>query len=108
MPRCRVADTPLKRMRGLLGLDGLPVGEGLLIRPCKAIHTCGMRFALDVRFYDRQGRLVRAMSGVRPGRWWIWGGWRAHSALECAAGDSSFKDCYSLDHVEFLPATRQK
>ena len=89
-PRYAVAATPWARMRGLLGRKGLPPGEGLLITPCNAIHTLGMRFAIDVRFYDRRGRLVRAVPNVRPGKWWVWGGWRAHCVLECAAGDPAF------------------
>ena len=81
------ADTPLRRMRGLLGKSALSSGEGLLIVPCNAIHTLGMRFAIDARFYDRHGRLIRTVLNIRPGRLWIFGGFRAHSVLECAAGD---------------------
>lgn len=95
-PHYEIADTPWARMRGLLGRNGLPSGEGLLISPCNAIHTLGMRFAIDVRFYDRQGRLVRESLGVPPGRWWVWGGWKAHCVLECAAGDPAFQECAIL------------
>ena len=45
MNEVEVADTPLARMRGLLGRAGLPSGRALLIVPCRAIHTLGMRFA---------------------------------------------------------------
>ena len=31
--RCTVADSPLTRMRGLLGRRGLSQGEGLLLQP---------------------------------------------------------------------------
>ncbi len=95
-PRVRVAATPWARMRGLLGRRGLPPGEGLLIRPCNAIHTLGMRFAIDARFYDRRGRLVREALGLPPGRWWVWGGRRARCVLECAAGDPAFRECAIL------------
>lgn len=96
MSEVEVADTPLARMRGLLGRAGLPRGRALLIVPCSAIHTLGMRFAIDARFFDRQGRLTRQALNVRPGRWWVWGGWRAHSVLECAAGDPTFQGCGTL------------
>ncbi len=86
-----VAQTPWTRMKGLLGRRSLPHGHALLITPCNAIHTLGMKFALDVRFYDKQGLLVREVLNVRPGRWWVWGGWRAHQVLECAAGDETFR-----------------
>jgi len=48
-----VADTPLARMRGLLGRRELPPGEGLLLRPAGSIHTAFMRFPIDVVFLDR-------------------------------------------------------
>jgi len=88
---CRVAvavSTPA-RMRGLLGCSGLPVGEGLLIRPCGAIHTLGMRFALDVIFFDRAWRILRVVKNVSPGRFWVGGGWHACQVLELAAGDAA-------------------
>ena len=44
------ADSVAARLRGLLGRDGLPAGTGLWIRPCNAVHTLGMRFAIDIVF----------------------------------------------------------
>ncbi len=96
----RVAKTPWARMWGLLGRRSLPAGEALLLRPCNAIHTLGMRFAIDAHFYDRQGRRVRTVAAIAPGRWWVWGGWRAHSVLECAAGDPTFSGCAILPLTE--------
>ncbi len=94
------ARSPAARMKGLLGRTGLPEGHALLITPCKAIHTLRMKFAIDVRFYDKRGALVREVRDVRPGRWWIWGGWRAHSVLECAAGDEAFQALGQLPMAE--------
>src|SRR5688572_12024787 len=37
-----VARTPRTRARGLLGRAGLGRGEGLLLRPASAVHTCFM------------------------------------------------------------------
>ncbi len=92
----RIAKTPWARMRGLLGETALPPGAALLLRPCNAIHTLGMRFALDARFYNRRGELVREILNVPPGKCWIWGGWRAHAVLECSAGDPAFQ---GLQHL---------
>ncbi|MGN0826610.1 MAG: DUF192 domain-containing protein [Kiritimatiellia bacterium] len=74
------------RMKGLLGRKGLAEGEWLWLKPCGAVHTVGMRFAIDVVFLDRDQRVVKVARGVKPWRWWVWGGWRARSALEGAAG----------------------
>jgi uncharacterized membrane protein (UPF0127 family) len=76
----------LERLQGLLGRDGLPAGRGLLIERCRAVHTIGMRFALDVVFLDRKWRVCRVRRAVPPGRPVVWGGWPAVRALEVAAG----------------------
>jgi uncharacterized protein len=79
-----VADTSAKRQKGLLGRDGLAEGQGLWIVPCEAVHTCGMRFAIDVLYLDRRKRVRKLRSTMVP--------WRfsmcllAHSVLELPAG----------------------
>ena len=75
-----------ERTLGLLGRDALGSGAALLIERCGAVHTVGMRFALDVVFLDRACRVARVVRGVRPGRLMVWGGWRAASVLESEAG----------------------
>lgn len=54
-----VARGPRARLLGLAGLDRAEAGPGLLIPRCAAVHTFGMRFALDLIFLDRQGRPLR-------------------------------------------------
>jgi uncharacterized protein len=85
--RCVVADSPVSRMRGLLGRSELRPGEGLLLRPASAIHTWFMRFPIDAVFLDRDWRVVGIADDVRP--------WRARSrrgakaVLELPAGESA-------------------
>ena len=57
------ASGALARMRGLLGTDGLPAGRGLWISPCRAIHSIGMRYAIDALFLDAAMKVV----GIRAG-----------------------------------------
>ena len=64
--RCTVADSPLTRLRGLLGRDGLESGEGLLLRPASAVHTYFMRFPIDVVFLDRSLVVVGISDSVDP------------------------------------------
>ncbi len=80
------ADNFLKRARGLLGRDGLPPRQGLLIPKCNAIHTLGMRFPIDAEFLARDGSTVRVVRDIPPGRLCVWGGWRARQVLETQAG----------------------
>ena len=48
----RTASGVVARMRGLLGTESLPEGEGLWIRPCRGIHSIGMKYAFDALFID--------------------------------------------------------
>ncbi len=51
-----VATTLAQRSRGLLGRDGY---EGAFIMPhTRAIHSIGMRFALDVAFLDGELKVL--------------------------------------------------
>ena len=83
--RCRVADRPLSRLRGLLGRKALPAGEGLLLRPSPSIHTWFMRFAIDVVFLDRELCVLDVRHVVRP--WRMAGRRGARAVLELGAGE---------------------
>ncbi|MBK8103789.1 MAG: DUF192 domain-containing protein [Cellvibrionales bacterium] len=48
-----------ERMRGLLGRSTMGDCECLWITRCNSIHTCFMRFALDVGFVDKQGVVLK-------------------------------------------------
>lgn len=98
--RVWIASGRRDRMRGLLGRDELPRGELLLLEPCGAIHTFGMRFALDVLFLDRDWRVVGIRRALRPGRM-AWGGPRARRTLEADAG---WLDLETLRNARFRPA----
>ncbi len=48
-----IADRARSRRRGLLRREGY---EGaFVLRPCRNVHTVGMRFTLDVAFCDAEG-----------------------------------------------------
>jgi uncharacterized membrane protein (UPF0127 family) len=95
-----VAKSPFKRMRGLLGRATLPDGVGMLITPCNAIHTLFMQFAIDVRFVNKAGEVVRTYRNVPPGKWWIWGGCKAYAVLETRAGDLTFETPEALKQLK--------
>ncbi len=56
------------RTLGLALLDRRDAGPGLLIPRCAAVHTFGMRFALDVHFLDADGILLGTRLAVPPRR----------------------------------------
>lgn len=80
--KAKVARTFCERARGLIGARDLAPGEGLLIERCNAIHTFFMSFSIDAVFLDSHGRIVKTVRGIRPWRFFVWGGWRARSVLE--------------------------
>jgi uncharacterized protein len=80
-----MADSPVRRMRGLIGSDALPAGEGMLVTPAPAIHTAFMSFAIDAVFLDRELRVIGMVEQLRPWRFASRRG--AHSVLELAAGE---------------------
>ncbi|MEW6193491.1 MAG: DUF192 domain-containing protein [Bacillota bacterium] len=57
-----------RRLRGLLGRRSLSPGEGLLLEPCRSVHTFFMRFPIDVVFYDGAGRVVAVFPALSPFR----------------------------------------
>lgn len=63
-----VAATFRSRLLGLSRLDREEAGTGLLIPGCRSIHTFGMRFEIDVIFFDGAGRLIRRCVQVPPRR----------------------------------------
>ena len=73
-----------ERLLGWLGRERAPAERGLWISPCDGVHTFAMRFAIDVLFLDRAGRIVRADHAVEPWRARICVG--AHSVIELRAG----------------------
>ncbi|WP_420226422.1 DUF192 domain-containing protein [Pigmentiphaga litoralis] len=55
-------------MVGLLGQPPLAADEALRITPCAAVHTFGMRQAIDVVFVGRGGVVLAVVPRVPPGR----------------------------------------
>jgi len=98
--RCRVADDPLTRMRGLLGRNSLAGGEGILLRPAGMIHTAFMRFPIDAVFLDSNGIVLGIRSDLGP--------WRtarvkgARAVLELAAGETRWRGLEVGDQLEIV------
>jgi uncharacterized membrane protein (UPF0127 family) len=97
-----VADTFWRRLRGLLGRDGLRVGEGLVIEPCTSVHMLGMTFALDVLHLDRSGTVIRTVPGLRPGQFGPLV-WRSHVAVELPVGTIAATGTATGDKVALEP-----
>jgi hypothetical protein len=100
--RVSVADSPLTRLRGLLGREGLQPGEGLLLRPAGSVHTCFMRFPIDAVFLNRDLVVLGITDGLEP--------WRAaarrgaKAVLELPAGESASRGLQVGDELVLAAA----
>ena len=80
------ADSFLSRLGGLLVRPALRPGEALYLAPCASVHTFFMRYAIDVAFVDREGRVLKLVTELKPFR--AASCWGAHGAVEFAAGEA--------------------
>ena len=77
--RCRIASSAIDRSVGLLRTPEVLPGEGLLIERSPSIHMFFMRYAIDVVFIDRDGRVTKVISRLKPWRIVAW----ARGARDC-------------------------
>lgn len=83
--RTELADTALKRLRGLLGRASLEQGAGMLFRGESSIHSAFMRFRFDAVFMDRDLRVVAVAERIPP--WRLRAARGTRNILELAAGE---------------------
>jgi uncharacterized membrane protein (UPF0127 family) len=102
--RLHVATTRAERAVGLLGRAGLEAGDGLWISPTHGIHTCGMRFPIDVVALDLEGTVIDRIVEMKP--WRIrWPRPGAVAVLELPAGCLHDSDT-QLGHRLTIETTR--
>jgi len=90
-----VADRPVTRVVGLLGRRDLSASEGLLIKPCNAIHMMFMRFAIDAVFLDKDWQVLKIVCDLGP--WRVAACVGASMVLELRAGTAGGK-CLEPGH----------
>lgn len=73
------------RLKGLMLSAALPPDTAFLLPNCSSVHTCFMRYALDIVYLDERGCVVELARNVKPWRM-AWGGRKATQTLEMAAG----------------------
>jgi uncharacterized membrane protein (UPF0127 family) len=84
-------------MRGLLGRRTLPSGEGILLKPASSVHMAFMRFPIDAVFLDRELRVVKISSDLRP--WRAAASRGAKAVLEIAAGEADRRGLNAGDRL---------
>lgn len=64
----KVADNVATRIKGLLGRKPLSSFQGLLIKPCKQVHTIGMSYPLSIWYIDKQLKIIKIVDSLEPYR----------------------------------------
>ena len=61
-----IADSPLARLRGLLGKMRMKSNEALWVVPSRGIHTIGLMFSIDVIYLDATRRVIALVESLAP------------------------------------------
>ncbi|MGE5613250.1 MAG: DUF192 domain-containing protein [Bacillota bacterium] len=100
--KCGHARKFVSRLIGLQFRKNLPPGHGLLITPCKSIHTFFMRFPIDVVFIDGDNTVLHILEGIKP--WRVSRVvWNSRGVLELPGGVVSATGTNVGDKLEFSP-----
>jgi uncharacterized protein len=100
-----IAATRTTRRRGLLGRDRLEASAAMLLAPCAAVHTAGMRFPIDVVFVDRQGFAVKVVRDLKP--WRIAMAPKGRAVIEMAAGSLRWGQVMLGDRLYLAPSPEE-
>jgi len=95
-----LAITRRSRRKGLLGRDELPSSTGMVLAPCRSIHTAFMRFPIDAAFVSRSGKVVKMVHELRAWRMAL--SPRAYAVVELPAGTLRRRDVATGDRLYFV------
>ena len=82
----RIAKGFFAKLKGLLFKPALNDREALVITPCHSVHTCGMQYAIDLIFLNKQFKVVKIEHHCQPWRFFYCRG--AVHTLEMLAGQA--------------------
>jgi len=102
-----VADTPLSRLRGLIGKMEMRSDEAVWLVPSHGIHTFGLKFAIDVLYLDAQHRVIHVIENLKP---WRLAGirWQCASVLELPARSIYGSGTQVGDHLLICSAEKMR
>lgn len=91
LPQLELATTFWSRFVGLQFRRSLTSDQGLFLKPCSSLHSCFMRFPIDVIMLDRENQVLKVRRRLRP--------WRA---MICVAGTVAIIET-AVDALELSP-----
>lgn len=88
-----------QRLRGLMLRRRLQPGHGMLFPHCSSVHTCLMRFPIDVIYLSADNEVLKVVPSIKPWRLSLCPG--AESVLEGPAGTADRAGLEPGHHVQF-------
>jgi uncharacterized membrane protein (UPF0127 family) len=99
--RVTQARTFWQRLKGWIGKRSCRAGEGLLLTPCRSVHTWFMSVPIDVIYLDQDLRVVGIAERVKPFRF-PKSVRRASSVLELPAGTVAHSGVGIFDQLRIV------
>ncbi|PIQ87733.1 MAG: hypothetical protein COV73_02595 [Candidatus Omnitrophica bacterium CG11_big_fil_rev_8_21_14_0_20_43_6] len=96
-----IANTPLIRIKGLLGRKVFSANQAIIMDPCNSAHTFFMRFPIDILFVDKNYKVIKALPGLVPNRITpIY--WHSCRVIELSAGRLNLTNTQAKDQLQLL------
>jgi uncharacterized membrane protein (UPF0127 family) len=96
-----IANTPFKRIKGLLGKKVFLPNQAIILDPCNSVHTFFMRFAIDILFVDKDYKVVKVLPKLYPNRITrIY--WHSRRVIELSAGRLNLSSTQAKDQLQLL------
>ena len=102
------ARDPLTRLFGMIGRRFVcGKFDALIFERCSSVHSCFMRYPLDLVFIDRESRVVSVHRRVRPWKF-VFGGKGAVTVIELPPGAIDFSGTEKEHIIEFRSTSADK
>lgn len=83
-----IAKSFFRRLVGLMFRKNIPADYCLAFYKSSALHTCFMRFPIDIIFLDKNMKVIKVVSALKPWRMILC--FHSYITLELAAGRAAF------------------
>jgi len=99
--KAEIANTFFSRMIGLMFRPDMDADEALLFYDAPSIHTCFMKFPIDIVFLNKDMQVIRICSSVGPWKAVFCSG--AHLTIELKGGCAAAARLSLGDFVALVP-----
>ena len=99
--KAKVADSFLKRLRGLMFKKSIGEDEALIFYKAASIHTFFMRFPIDIIFLNKESKVIKICPNLKP--WKMVFCLKSAITIEFQANKASINSLKIGDTLEISP-----